>query len=161
MMRSAVRRAAALACAAALAAGCQAPPPPELTAADRAALAQNAEGWARAAEAGDMAALGSFYQEDAILMPPNHEVIRGREGIQAHFGAFPTLSDVRLEQIDVGGGPDWAYVRGSYSMTIHIPNVPIPASDRGKYIELWEKQADGSWKIARDIYNSDVAPAAP
>jgi ketosteroid isomerase-like protein len=46
-------------------------------------------------------------------------------------------------------------------MTIHIPNVPIPASDRGTYIELWEKQADGSWKIARDIYNSDVAPAAP
>ena len=33
-----------------------------------------------------------------------------------------------------------------------------PAADDGKYIEIWKRQADGSWKIAYDIFNSDLPP---
>jgi ketosteroid isomerase-like protein len=28
--------------------------------------------------------------------------------------------------------------------------------DRGKYLEIWKRQADGSWKVALDIFNSDL-----
>jgi ketosteroid isomerase-like protein len=37
--------------------------------------------------------------------------------------------------------------------------------DKGKYVEIWKKQPDGSWKCAVDMFNSDLpaapAPAAP
>jgi ketosteroid isomerase-like protein len=36
-----------------------------------------------------------------------------------------------------------------------------PQRDRGKYIEVWRRQTDGSWLIADDIFNSsEPAPAA-
>jgi ketosteroid isomerase-like protein len=30
--------------------------------------------------------------------------------------------------------------------------------DSGKYLTVWQKQADGGWKIIRDINNTDIAP---
>jgi len=35
-----------------------------------------------------------------------------------------------------------------------------PINDRGKYLEVWEKQADGNWKCAADTWNSDLAASA-
>ena len=143
------------------AAGCQAPPPAGLTAADEAALARTSEAYSRAAVSGDMAALAALYAEDAILLPPNQGAVEGRGAIQAFFETFPTITEFQLEQMEIEGGADMAWVRGAYSMKIAVPNVAIPASDQGKYVEIWKKQADGSWMIARDIYNSDLAPAGP
>jgi hypothetical protein len=68
--------------------------------------------------------------------------------------ALPVLV---LAFVDWGRGEP--YVRGVYTMKINVPNMPVPASDQGKYIEIWKKQADGTWKIVRDIYNSDVSAA--
>jgi len=31
-----------------------------------------------------------------------------------------------------------------------------PVNDHGKYVEVWEKQADGKWKCGTDIWNSDL-----
>ena len=36
----------------------------------------------------------------------------------------------------------------------------MPVADRGKFVEVWKKQADGKWKVVADIFNSDL-PAAP
>ena len=36
-----------------------------------------------------------------------------------------------------------------------------PTIDKGKYIEIWKKQADGSWKLAMDMLNSDLAAPQP
>ena len=30
--------------------------------------------------------------------------------------------------------------------------------DSGKYVVAWQKQADGGWKITRDILNTDIPP---
>ena len=30
-------------------------------------------------------------------------------------------------------------------------------SDRGNYITVWKKAAGGKWKVALDIFNSDLA----
>ncbi len=152
---------AALLVAAVVGTGCQAPAPAFLTDADRAALARGAEAWAQAAEAGDPAALGALYVEDAVVLPPNQGVVSGRAAIETHFGAFPPLSNVRLDQIEVEGSGDVAYVRGRYAMTIHVPGASEPTSDQGKYLEIWKKQADGSWMIARDMYSSDLAATGP
>ena len=31
-------------------------------------------------------------------------------------------------------------------------------NDHGKYLIVWQKQTDGSWKIKVDTFNSDVDP---
>jgi ketosteroid isomerase-like protein len=35
------------------------------------------------------------------------------------------------------------------------PKTKKPATDKGKYLTVYEKQADGSWKAVADTFNSD------
>ena len=52
---------------------------------------------------------------------------------------------------------------GTYEETMTDANGK-PVKDRGKYIEIFKKQADRTWKVVADIWNSDLpasAPAAP
>jgi len=36
-----------------------------------------------------------------------------------------------------------------------------PIEDRGKYLTIWRKQADGSWMVHRGTFNSDLPLPAP
>jgi ketosteroid isomerase-like protein len=44
-------------------------------------------------------------------------------------------------------------------MTMNPPGAP-PITDSGKYLEVFRKQADGSWKNARDAFSSNLPAAA-
>jgi hypothetical protein len=47
-------------------------------------------------------------------------------------------------------------------MTVTPPGAAEPVGDEGKYVEIWRKQPEGSWKVVLDIFNSDLAaPASP
>ena len=144
-------------------AACVAPPaPPQgLTEADRAALRQADAQWETSANANDFAAVGALYADEAMLLPPNAEAVRGRAAIQAYFEGFPPFSDLKLQPQEIEGCADVAYTVGTYSMMITLPGAATAMPDRGKYIEIWRKGADGSWKIERDIFNSDLAAPMP
>jgi ketosteroid isomerase-like protein len=47
-----------------------------------------------------------------------------------------------------------AYVIGFYT----VDNPPL---DKGKYVEVWKKQANGAWKAVVDTFNSDMPASAP
>jgi ketosteroid isomerase-like protein len=100
-----------------------------------------------------------MYADDGAVLPPNGIAVQGRQAIQKWLGEFPPISDFKLEPVDVDGRGDIAYARGNYSMTLSPPGV-APIRDHGKWVEVWRKQADGSWKMRWDIFNSDV-PAGP
>lgn len=34
-------------------------------------------------------------------------------------------------------------------------------TDKGKFLEVWKKQADGNWKCVADMFSSDVPVAGP
>ena len=55
--------------------------------------------------------------------------------------------------MEVARSGDFAYSTGSYA-------IANPAIDKGKFVDVWKKQADGSWKAAADVINSDL-PAPP
>ena len=97
-----------------------------------------------------------FYTEDAVLLPPNGEALRGRDAIQDFLASFPPFKDLSFEQVDVDGSGDLAYVYGRYSLNLVDSDGAIMGSDRGKFIELWTRLEDGSWKIHHDIFNSDL-----
>src|SRR6266498_131357 len=52
------------------------------------------------------------------------------------------------------------FVSGTYELTMNDASGN-PVNDRGKYLEVWEKQPDGSWKCGADIWNSDLSASAP
>ena len=45
-------------------------------------------------------------------------------------------------------------------MTFIPANSTEPVTDNGKYLDIWQKQADGSWKVKADIWNSNLTPPA-
>ena len=63
---------------------------------------------------------------------------------------------VKTEDVMVAG--DLALETGTYGWTLQ-PKSGSEIKDKGKYLTAWKRQADGSWKVIRDIGNTDL-PAA-
>lgn len=144
----------------ALGTGCQRPV--GLTEADRTAIRQGdqtdrsmkmmiAKDWK-----GDL----DLYAEDAIQMSPNQVAVQGKAAILAWDEALPQFSNFQEKSLEVEGQGNIAYDRGTYSMTV-TPAGKAPIEEQGKYLTIWRKQADGSWKISRTIYNSDLPLPPP
>ena len=142
--------------------GCQPKAPAGLTDADKEAIRQaTAVALQIARETADWVAYTEhYYAPDAVVLPPNTEAIRSREEIVSFFGTFPPITDMQFEQVEIGGAGDVAYAYGKYTLTM-APEGEEPFTDIGKYIEIWKRQPDGSWKVAFDIFNSDLPLAEP
>jgi ketosteroid isomerase-like protein len=50
-------------------------------------------------------------------------------------------------------------VSGTVEVTVNDAKGK-PVTDRGKFVEIWKKQADGTWKCVVDMWNSDLPAAA-
>ncbi len=112
--------------------------------------------WMATFSQGDAAGVAACYTEDAQLMPPNGEIVSGREALQEGFqGLIEGGFKLQLETTEVEGHGDTAHEVGTYTMAIDGETV-----DEGKYIVIW-KNVDGQWKLHRDIFNSNNPPPAP
>ena len=103
------------------------------------------------------------FTSDGTFMPPNSPAANGHAEILAWAKTFPPAADFSISMPEIEGTAAMAYGRGTYKLTI-IPPGAEPIHDSGKFLEIWSKQADGSWKVKRDIFNSDVPlppPPAP
>ena len=147
-------------------AGCappQPPAPPDTRAADEAAIRKADTDWANAAQSKQVDSWVAFYSDDAMVLPANDKMAMGKEPIRKAIGdllAMPGFS-VKWQpaKVEVARSGDIGYSQGTYELTMNDPKGQ-PVTDRGKYVEIWKKQADGSWKCAVDTFNSDL-PAAP
>jgi ketosteroid isomerase-like protein len=120
--------------------------------------------WAKAAAAKDVEQTIAYYSDDAIVLPPNATSAATKEAIRnvwkdmfASPGLVITWQPTRVQ---VGKSGEMAWVRGTYELTMNDASGK-PIDDRGKYLEVWEKQTDGNWKCAADMWNSDLAASAP
>ena len=104
---------------------------------------------------GDAAAIAAFYTDDAVVMPPNSQMIKGRKAIEEFWkGAMGMgVRSIQLDTLDVQSGTDLAYEIGNATMIIQ-PQGGKAATDTVKYVVVWKRQPDGSWKLAADIWNS-------
>ena len=106
----------------------------------------------------DAAAQSANYSSDAMVMMANMPAWKGQAEIQTKAGELFQAWDVKdpkftTESVEISG--DLAVETGTYSMTL-TPKDGKPMADNGKYITVWKRQADGSWKIFRDISNSNI-----
>lgn len=118
--------------------------------------------WARAAKAGDGAAIAALYASDATLLPPGEAMVKG-EAAKKYWVDFANgySGPTELNTMAVEGGGGVASAVGTYSMTLTPKKAgakPMP-KEEGKYIEVLRRQDDGSWKIIYDIWNPNAPPA--
>jgi ketosteroid isomerase-like protein len=103
-----------------------------------------------------------YYAEDARVLPPNHAAVTGREAIAALYRSSGPIQEYKLTILAIDGRNDLAYVHSAYQITTTPPGAAEPVGDRGKGVEIWKKRRDGTWKVALDVFNSDLpAPASP
>ena len=128
---------------------------------DKTAMRDGAAAFAKAVNAKDWPGAAGQYTDDAMMLPANGPALHGKADIQAWMAAYPPFSNFVTTVDEVEGNDDMGYMRGSYEMDITMPGMTGPTHEKGKWIEVLKKQADGSWKVARDIFNSDLPVMAP
>ncbi|MFN2385017.1 MAG: SgcJ/EcaC family oxidoreductase [Thermoanaerobaculia bacterium] len=114
-----------------------------------------------AANAKDAARIGALYAQDAVLMAPNQQMVRGRAAIQAYWQKMLDAGskDVSVTTTHVAASGNVAYEAGTYQFTMAAPGAQ-PVTDRGKYVVGLRRDPDGKWRIVHDAFNSDV-PCPP
>jgi len=119
--------------------------------------------WSKAAAAKDLEQTVAYYSEEAVVLPPNATSAVTKETIRNVWKdvlAAPGLVITwKSTKVKLGSSGDMAWVSGTYELTMNDPSG-TPANDRGKYLEVWQKQPDGNWKCAADMWNSDLAASA-
>ena len=130
--------------------GC-APPPSQSITDDRRAVEATVNRYVEATNSGDAEALAQLYEDDAVLLPPDHQPVEGRAAIGEFWrqGTDEGL-EVTTLRLDVDGGI--GYLVAQYTL---LGTDEEPA-DSGKTVMCLKRQRDGSWKVTADIWNSNV-----
>ena len=120
--------------------------------------------WAAAARTASVDAWTAFYAADAIILLPNGDLASGRELVHqsvTRLLALPRLSvawhPIKVEMARSG---DLAYLIGAYELEFGGAQG-APVADRGRLLEIWRLQGDGTWKCVVDTWNSDETTATP
>ena len=121
---------------------------------DKAAIKRTKEQALVVFNARDFPAYVKLYTEDAIVLPPNAPAVKGREAILSFCKKFSPFSDYRHETQEIEGMGNLVYNLENYSLTVMPPGRPTYRIT-GRVIWIWQKQADGSWKVWREMYNHD------
>ena len=97
-----------------------------------------------------------LYAEDAEAFLPNTPALKGREAIIALLQAFPPILDYKQTRLEFEGCGQFAYDLEEWSITSKLSGAAT-STDTGRLVWIWRKQADGSWKVWREISSSDIA----
>jgi uncharacterized protein (TIGR02246 family) len=114
--------------------------------------------------AGDSGRWIAQWAEDGVQMPPGALPVEGKEAIAAGNRAFLEQfewTEFEITNLEVQAADGWAYARGLYTATYVLKAGGDPVQIEGKYTTILQKQPDGSWKLYRDIFNSNAPPPAP
>lgn len=96
------------------------------------------------------------YCKDAEVYCPGLAAVKGRDSIRNFFYQNGTNKEVKIELPpgNIYGNGELVAEEGTYN----FPDGKGGSVDKGKFIALW-KQEDGKWKLFREIWNTDLAPA--
>lgn len=119
------------------------------------ALNKLAAEFAAAYNAKDAAKVAGFYAEDAVAMPPNSPMVKGRSAIEARL-----KRDMQQDNVTLKLNPVESAISGeqAYEAGTTIVTLPNGSTVNEKYLVVY-KRVGNDWKIAYDIWNSDTPPA--
>lgn len=146
-----------------LASGCSRSPGPVTV--DRAALQAGVDSAAdrllAALRTNDPDALLALLADDAVLMPPNEAVLKGKAAVRTWYEGF--LTQMRTTSLTIGDrevllGGEWATEIARFEWVLTPVAGGLPVTDRGSYMQVWRRGEDGRWLFSRELWNSAPPP---
>jgi len=134
-------------------------PTPDTRTADVQAVKDVEAAWAKDIAAKDADKFVSYFAEDGCGLCPGVGILNGRAAINAAMAPFFADANYSFTfestKVMASKGGDMVYLQGTYTMTMTNPKTKKPMTDKEKYLTVYSKQADGSWKAVADTLNSD------
>lgn len=98
----------------------------------------------------DAKKLAALYAEDAVVMPANRPMVKGRAAIEADVQRdFKSgVTKLQLKPMESAITGDRAYEAGTSTVVVNGQQLP------GKYVVIF-KRVGNDWKIAYDSYSTD------
>ncbi len=100
----------------------------------------------------------SFMTEDAVWLPPNAPIQVGRDAIMEEQIQLRMLEDFSFRfdatRVEVSAAGDLACGIGTAEMSFTDP-AGGKFHGLGKFMDIWRKQPDGSWKCIAGMHNSN------
>ncbi len=113
--------------------------------------------WCSAEATRDLDAKLRLFTADAVLMAPGGQTVVGQQAIRAwHEAAWQENTNEcsgTVDEVQVQG--DWGFARGTFTAVLAPTSGGAPIQESGKFINIVRRQADGSWKLTRVIWNSN------
>jgi len=107
----------------------------------------------------------NMYTDDIISLPSYANIIYGKEEMMAANEIEKQTPSkwlsFNLYTKDIFEEGNLVIEIGEYDLAIEMPGGVPPITDMGKYVNIWERQDDGSSKIKVDIWNTNLNPWAP
>jgi uncharacterized protein (TIGR02246 family) len=136
-----------------------APAAPDTRAADVQAVKDLEAAWVNDAASKDAGKWASYFTDDGSGLYPGAATLNGKAAIRAAMAPYFADPNFALTfqstRTVASKGGDLVYSQGTYSMTMTDPKTKKPMTDKGKFLTVYAKQADGSWKAVADTFNSD------
>jgi ketosteroid isomerase-like protein len=115
--------------------------------------------WLKAFRARDIKKAAAFVDSQGSMMAPSASIATGRKAVTKLIAAGFALRDYRLawhsNKVGVARSGELGYTSGGYKVSFrHASGKMI--FDKGKYLMVWRRQANGEWKVLFDMNNSDL-----
>jgi uncharacterized protein (TIGR02246 family) len=103
----------------------------------------------------DVDKIVGMFAENGTLLNDNSEMLRGREAIRKAFEIEQKYEklEFKRDKVEVSKKGNMAYEIVNQTVSFKYLNLD-PQVEINKYIHIWEKQKDGSWKVLIDMNNS-------
>lgn len=133
---------------------------PDTRALDEKAIRDTEAAWVRAFATKEPEKAAAFYADDAASMLPDTPLMTGRKAIIA--GMKPELGDPNFSlvfaptKVEIAQSGEIAYSQGTFKYTTTDPKTKKRVGQAGNYVEVYKKQADGTWKVEEDIATEET-----
>jgi ketosteroid isomerase-like protein len=119
--------------------------------------------WMKVWWAKDLEKSVAFFDKEGSMLPANEPIATGKDALTKLIGAAFADPDYRLSwhanKAGVARSGELAYTSGTYDLSMKDASGKT-ISDKGKCLTVWKKQADGTWKVLYDMFNSDLPPTS-
>jgi ketosteroid isomerase-like protein len=103
-------------------------------------------------------AFAIYLADDAMQLPAGGNPISGKKAILEGIGSGYILNwEPKKAEVAQSGDLGWTW--GTYELRTKDTDGK-PVVHYGKYVNVWRKQQDGTWKVIVDMGNASPAPAS-
>lgn len=117
--------------------------------------------WLKVYQAKDLAKSVAFCDEQGSTLAPNAPIATGKDAIEKVIADDFVHDNItwHANKVGVARSGDLGYTSGTTEMNSKDASGKTVVYN-GKYLTMWKKQKDGSWRVLYDMFNSDLPPTS-